>query len=244
MTNIGWAIDVSKDLPSTQDLAVAKAAEGAPEGTVIQAMIQTAGRGRQGNQWISPLGNLYMSFILRPMCMPDLAGQLSFVIGLALSAAMDPYVTADHKKTLKWPNDILIDGKKCAGILLESSLSSGGMVESLVVGMGVNIHAAPEDRIGLQQVAGDKRLAVHRFRDEVLVKVAEYYEGWKTTGFEPARRDWLKQAHGLNHKISARLPDRTIKGIFRDIDPTGALLLEEGDGKTIAIRAGEVYFGA
>jgi BirA family biotin operon repressor/biotin-[acetyl-CoA-carboxylase] ligase len=244
MTDIDWAIDVSKDLPSTQDLAIAKAAEGAPEGTVIQAMIQTAGRGRHGNQWISPLGNLYMSFILRPMCTPELAGQLSFVIGLALSAAMDPYVTADHKKTLKWPNDILIDGQKCAGILLESSLSAKGVVESLVIGMGVNIHAAPEDRVGLQQVADDKRLAVHRFRDEVLVKVAEYYGGWKAAGFEPVRRDWLKQAHGLNHKISARLSDRTIKGIFRDIDPTGALMLEEGSGKTIAIRAGEVYFGA
>lgn len=244
MTDINWAIDVSKDLPSTQDLAIAKAAENAPEGTVIQAMIQTAGRGRHGNQWISPLGNLYMSFILRPKCTPDLAGQISFVIGLALSAAMDPYVTAGHKKTLKWPNDILIDGQKCAGILLESSLSSGGLVESLVVGMGVNIHAAPEDRIGLQQVAGEKRLAVHRFRDEVLVHVAEYYDGWKTAGFEPVRRDWLKQAHGLNHKITARLPDRTIKGIFRDIDPTGALMLEEDPGKTIAIRAGEVYFGA
>lgn len=244
MTDIDWKIELSNSLPSTQDVAVGLANENAPEGTVIQSMIQTGGRGRQGNEWISPMGNLYMSFILRPMCTPDLAGQISFVIGLALSAAMDPYVTAEHKKTLKWPNDILIDGQKCAGILLESSLTSGGLVESLVVGMGVNIHAAPEDRIGLQQVAGDKRLAVHRFRDEVLVHVANYYEGWKSAGFEPVRRDWLKQGHGLNHKISARLPDRTLKGIFRDIDPSGALLLEDNEGKTIAVRAGEVYFGA
>src|SRR5262249_35472488 len=159
------------------------------------------------------------SLILRPMCKPDLAGQLSFVIGLALSAAMDPYVTAEHKKTLKWPNDILIDGKKCAGILLESSLSSDGLVEKLIVGMGVNIHSPPEDRIGLQQVAGEKRLAVHRFRDDILTQIASYYDGWKGAGFELVRRDWLKQAHGLNHKISARLPDRTEKGIFRDIGP-------------------------
>jgi BirA family biotin operon repressor/biotin-[acetyl-CoA-carboxylase] ligase len=244
MTDINWDISVSNTLPSTQDVAKVKAAENAPEGTVIQAMSQSAGRGRQGNEWTSPMGNLYMSLILRPMCPPDLAGQISFVTGLALSAAMTPYVTGDHKKTLKWPNDILIDGKKCAGILLESNLSSEGLVESLVIGMGVNIHAAPEDRIGLQQVAGEHRLAVHRFRDEVLVSLAQYYRGWKAAGFEPARREWLAQAHGLNHKISARLPDRTVKGVFRDIDPAGALMLEEEPGKTIAIRAGEVYFGA
>ena len=244
MTDIDWKIEVVNSLASTQDAASKLAAENAPEGTVIQAMVQTGGRGRHGNEWISPMGNLYMSFILRPLCAPDLAGQLSFVMGLALSAAMEPYVTAEHKKTLKWPNDILIDGKKCAGILLESDLSAGGLVESLVVGVGVNIHAAPEDRIGLQQVAGEKRLAIHRFRDEVLAHIAGYYEDWKTAGFETVRRDWLKQAHGLNHKISARMPDRVLKGIFRGIDPSGALLLEDNEGKTIAVRAGEVYFGA
>lgn len=244
MTDINWDITVSNTLPSTQDVAKVKAAEGAPEGTVIQAMVQSAGRGRQGNEWLSPMGNLYMSLILRPMCTPDLAGQISFVTALALSAAMTPYVTGDHKKTLKWPNDILIDGKKCAGILLESNLSPDGLVESLAIGIGVNIHAAPDDRIGLQQVAGDHRLAVHRFRDEVLVSLARYYHGWKVAGFDAVRREWLAQAHGLNHKISARLPDRTVKGLFRDIDADGALMMEEEPGKIIAIRAGEVYFGA
>lgn len=240
---IQWSIEVFDRLATTQDLAIARAEEGAAEGAVIQAMIQTGGRGRHGNQWVSPLGNLYMSFILRPMCAPDLAGQIAFVIGLALSAAMEPY-TAGHKKTLKWPNDVLIDGQKCAGILLESSLSAAGLVETLIVGMGVNIHAAPPERIGLQQVAGDHRLAVHRFRDEVLAQVGEYYEGWKTAGFDPVRRDWLKQAHGLNHKISARLPDRTEKGIFRDVGADGALIMETAPGKEIAIRAGDVYFGS
>lgn len=244
MSKIPWTIEVFDKLPTTQDVAIAAAEAGAAEGAVIQAMVQTGGRGRHGNQWISPLGNLYMSLLLRPNCAPDLAGQISFVIALALSAAMDPYVTPDHKKTLKWPNDILIDGKKCAGILLESSLSPEGTVQSLIVGMGVNIHAAPEDRIGLQSVAGDKRLAVHRFRDEILAHISDYYEGWKTAGFETVRRDWLKQAHGLNHKISARLPDKTVKGIFRDIGPDGALLMEGEGGKEIAIRAGEVFFGS
>jgi BirA family biotin operon repressor/biotin-[acetyl-CoA-carboxylase] ligase len=144
---------------------------------------------------------------------------------------------------LKWPNDILINGQKCAGILLESRMSDDGMIETLIIGMGVNIHTPPADRIGLQSVAGQGvHLAVHRFRDDVLAQFAAYYDGWKTTGFEPIRRDWLAQAHGLNHKLTARLPDREVKGIFRDLAPDGALILEL-EGKTVAIRAGEVYFG-
>lgn len=241
--SIHWRVELFDSLPSTQDVAIARAEAGADEGTVIQAMIQSQGRGRHGNQWVSPLGNLYMSFVLRPLCPPDLAGQVSFVAGLALSAAMQPHIAPDHKKTLKWPNDVLIDGRKCAGILLESSLSPAGLVETLIVGMGVNIHAPPPDRVGLQSVAGEGvRLAVHRFRDDVLACFSDFYTGWKSAGFDPVRRDWLTQAHGLNHKITARLPDREEKGIFRDIAADGALMLESG-GKTVAIRAGEVYFG-
>jgi len=242
--SLKWSVEVFQSLPTTQDIAIARAEENCPEGTVIQAMVQTQGRGRHGNGWVSPMGNLYMSFVLRPLCVPDLAGQISFVAALALSAAIDPYLGEAHKKTLKWPNDLLIDGKKCAGILLESRLSDTGLIESLVIGMGINIHAAPEDRVGLQSVAKEgAHFAVHRFRDDVLGQFASYYDGWKTSGFGPIRRDWLAQAHGLNHKLTARLPDREEKGIFRDLAPDGALLLEVSDGQSIAIRAGEVYFG-
>lgn len=240
---ISWAIEVLGNATSTQILAMDAAAKGAAEGTVFQAMSQSAGKGRHGNQWDSPMGNLYMSLILRPMCRPDLAGQVSFVIGLAVSAAIGPYLSG-QKKTLKWPNDILIDGRKCAGILLESQMTSDGIVDALIVGTGVNIMAPPEGRVGLKELAGERRLAIHRFRDEVLAQIADYYEGWKLKGFEPVREEWLKQAHGLGHTISARLPDRTEKGIFRGIDADGALLLEAEKGKEIAIRAGDVYFGA
>lgn len=240
--SISWNIEVFDTLPSTQSLAVERAGAGAPEGTVIQSLEQTRGRGRHGNEWTSPIGNLYMSLVLRPACTPDLAGQVSFVAGLALSAAIAPYLAEGRKKTLKWPNDLLIDGKKCAGILLESDLGPGGLVETLIVGMGVNIHAPPPERVGLQQVAADnKRVAIHRFRDEVLACFSDFYEGWRANGFAPVRRDWLQQAHGLNHKMSVRLPERTEKGIFRDIGPDGALMIETPGGKFLAVRAGEVY---
>ena len=240
---IDWKIETFAVLPSTQDEVKDRALEdGADEGLVIQALTQSEGRGRQGNVWTSPMGNLYMSVLLRPLCTADLAGQISFIVALAVSAAMDEFMVEGHKKTLKWPNDILIDGKKCAGILLESELSPKGLVGHLVIGVGVNILSAPDERIALKEVSGENRLAVHPFRDRVLHHLDAFYSVWKAEGFGPIRKAWLAQAHGLGHKMAARVPNREEKGIFRDIDEAGALILELSDNKQIVIRAGEIYF--
>ena len=241
--SIDWKIETFAVLPSTQDEVKNRALEdGADEGLVIQSLTQTEGRGRHGKDWTSPMGNLYMSVLLRPLCTADLAGQISFIVALAVSAAMDEFMVEGHKKTLKWPNDILIDGKKCAGILLETELSPKGLVGHLVIGVGVNILSAPEGKIALKEVSGESRLAVHPFRDRVLHYLDTYYAAWKAEGFTPIRKAWLAQAHGKGHKMTARLPHREEKGIFRDIDEAGALILELSDNKKIVIRAGEIYF--
>jgi|JI10StandDraft_1071094.scaffolds.fasta_scaffold217103_2 BirA family biotin operon repressor/biotin-[acetyl-CoA-carboxylase] ligase len=239
---INWTVETFAVSSSTQDEVKDRALDGADEGLVIQALTQTQGRGRRGNEWTSPMGNLYMSVLLRPLCTADLAGQISFIAALAVSAAMDEFMVEGHTKTLKWPNDILIDGKKCAGILLESELSPKGLVGHLVIGMGVNILSAPDERIGLKAVSGENRLAVHPFRDRVLHYLDTYYTAWKAEGFGPIRKAWLAQAHGLNQKMTARLPQREEKGIFRDLDDAGGLILELSDNKQIVIRAGEIYF--
>lgn len=240
---IQWKIETFAVLPSTQDEVKDRALEdGADEGLVIQALTQSEGRGRHGNDWTSPMGNLYMSVLLRPLCTADLAGQISFIVALAVSAAMDEFIVEGHKKTLKWPNDILIDGKKCAGILLESELSPKGLVGHLVIGIGVNILSAPEGKMALKEISGDNRLAVHPFRDRVLHYLDVYYSEWKAGGFAPIRKAWLAQAHAIGHKLTARLPNREEKGIFRDIDESGALILEISGNKQIVIRAGEIYF--
>lgn len=239
---INWTVETFAVSSSTQDEVKDRALDGADEGLVIQALTQTQGRGRRGNEWTSPMGNLYMSVLLRPLCTADLAGQISFIAALAVSSAMDEFMVEGHTKTLKWPNDILIDGKKCAGILLESELSPKGLVGHLVIGMGVNILSAPEDRICLKEVSGENRLAVHPFRDRVLHYLDTYYTVWKAEGFAPIRKVWLVQAHGLNQKMTARLPQREEKGIFRDLDEAGGLILELSDNKQIVIRAGEIYF--
>ena len=241
--SIQWKIETFAVLPSTQDEAKDRALdEAADEGLVIQALTQSEGRGRQGNSWTSPMGSLYMSILLRPLCTADLAGQISFVVALAVSAAMDEFLEGGHKKTLKWPNDILIDGKKVAGILLETELSPKGLVGHLIIGVGVNIMSAPEGRIALKEVSGENRLAVHPFRDRVLHYLDTYYNAWKAGGFAPIRKVWLEQAHGMGDKLTARLPNREEKGIFKDIDEAGGLILEISENKQIVIRAGEIYF--
>lgn len=233
---INWQVHTYATLPSTQDYVKELAEEGFPEGTVIQSLEQKKGRGRHGREWISPIGNLYMSLLLRPGCPPGEAGQISFVAAVALSAAMDEIVTKGHSKTLKWPNDILIDGKKVSGILIEKE------GDAYVLGMGVNILAPPEGAIGLKEVAGDNRIAIHPFRDRALEKFGRYYGKWKKSGFPAIRREWLEQAHGLNKPIAVNFGDKKTEGIFRDLNDEGFLLLEQEGGKTVAINSGEVYF--
>lgn len=245
--SISWNIERFDTLPSTQDVAKARAREGAEEGLVIQAFQQSAGKGRHGNQWDSPAGNLYMSVLLRPDCPADQAGQLSFVVAVALSAAMDDFIDEGHSKTLKWPNDILINNLKCAGILLESELTSKGRVESLIVGIGVNLLAPPPasagagfNRIGLQQVT-DKKVEIHLFRGCVLEQLDKYYVRWKEDGFAAIRNLWLAQAHGLNQEIEVRFADKKLHGVFKNIDKNGALQLKSGS-EILTINSGDVYF--
>jgi BirA family biotin operon repressor/biotin-[acetyl-CoA-carboxylase] ligase len=237
--SITWEIDIHAQLPSTQDYLRDLAMEEIPEGAVIQSLSQTAGRGRQGRTWESPVGNLYMSVLLRPECEAAKAGQMSFVAGLAVSAAIDSYIEKGHLKALKWPNDVLIDGRKCAGILIESVMGKDGMIDALVVGIGVNILVAPEGAVALKDVCGDRQVPIHIFRDSVLSQLGESYLQWKRQGFSPIRTRWLKQAYALGDKITARFAQEQAEGIFKGIDEKGALLLETA-GKTKAIAAAEI----
>lgn len=236
---IDWRLTVAGQVESTQDLVKTAAEGGEPEGFAVQALQQTGGRGRHGNQWVSPMGNLYLSVLLRPGCPAAEAGQIAFVIALALSKAMDEYIDPAHEKTLKWPNDILIDGKKVSGILLESSLVNNHC-EYVAVGMGVNILNAPEGRIGLDAVKR-KPVPIHPFRDRVLVHLSDYMDGWRMRGFAPIRAEWLEQAHGLDQPMTIRLPEVTYEGVFKGIDGAGGLEAEI-EGQIKRFTSGEVHF--
>lgn len=233
-----WHVNVLASVPSTQEPVHQAAEEGEGEGLVIQAFQQQSGKGRSGHHWDSPMGNLYMSFLLRPLCEPIRMGEMAFVIALSLSKALDDYIDPKkHKKQLKWPNDVLIDGLKISGILLEI-----GADNSLIVGMGVNILSAPELAVSLNKVSSEP-VYVNKVRDNILDKIGIFYKQWQDEGFAPIRDLWLNQAYGLNEEMTARLPTEKHKGFFRGIDETGALLLELNDGTVKTVHAADVHFG-
>lgn len=243
--SISWVIENYSSVPSTQDIILLRAMQDAEEGLVIQTMTQTAGRGRHGHEWVSPMGGLYMSLLLKPECHADQAAQLSFVVAVALSKAIDRYIETGHKKTLKWPNDVLVDGKKLAGILLESDIDHKGHVHSLSAGVGVNILSAPEDAVFLKDLCDENTfLAINPVRDTILAEFNHYYQLWQEKGFAPIRELWLEEAHGLDSPMSVRLPDKTLKGRFKGLKSNGTLMLEGDDGKIIPVNSGDVYFSS
>ncbi len=239
-----WNVKSFGTLPSTQDYLkelVQSNDPSAVEGLVITTQKQPGGRGRHGNQWDGPQGNLYQTFLLTPHCTPLVAGQYSFLMAVALVRAMQDFMDEGHALQLKWPNDVLIDEKKCAGILLESELSNEGLVTHLYVGVGVNINSAPDDRIGLGDVTS-KDVSISVFQESFLNHIGNAIEQFKRDGFELIREEWLAQAYKMGKTIRVRLPHEILHGVFEGLDENGTLLLRLDNGDLQRITSGEVYF--
>ncbi len=132
------------EVDSTNDEARRLAEGGAEEGTLVWGLSQRKGRGRHGRDWASPEGNLYLSLLLRPDCPPREAAQLSFVAAMALTGALNVLVAPHSRIDFKWPNDVLLNGSKVAGILLEASTTGADALDWLIVGTGVNVARAPD----------------------------------------------------------------------------------------------------
>lgn len=228
---------------STSDEAKALASAGAAHGTLVWAQEQTAGRGRLDRQWQSPRGNLYTSCILRPDVTPARAAELGFVAALAMAETVRALLPATVPVALKWPNDVLVDGGKVAGILLEAQSGPRGAIDWLVLGMGINVVAAPTDTpyraVALQPLGAvaDAKLVL-----ELLYgALAERLDDWQRSGFAGIRARWLALARGLGQPIEIRQGTETVEGRFVDLDPDGALVLETSDGRR-RITTGDVHF--
>lgn len=224
---------------STNDHAKKLAQEGAASGTVVWAHEQTAGRGRQGNSWVSPVGNLYMSMILRPRTSGAHVGQLSFLSAVALANVLETILPETAKITLKWPNDLLINRKKAAGILLETE-SQGANPSWVVIGIGVNVASAPEKAVSLHDV-GVKTCEPADVMEPLAREILSLAEQWEQDGFEPIRTAWLTRSCKPGEPLTARLPKETLTGTFSGLDHTGALLLTLADGRKRTITSGEVF---
>ena len=230
---------------STNDKAKCLARAGAEEGTLVWGLEQTAGRGRRGRTWSSPPGNLYASLILRPRCPLDQAAQLGFTAALAVGDTLRS-ICENRLDGLsyKWPNDVLLRGRKIAGILLESELGSDGEIPLfVVVGVGINLASSPRDTEFPATSIAEEELGTIS-AGFALEGFARHFQAWAKRwheeGFAPVRAAWRTHAVALGEPIGVRLEAATLQGRFLDIDQHGALLLECAE-QTRRISAGEIF---
>ena len=232
------------EVDSTNEEARRMAAAHETVPTWIMADKQTAGRGRRGRVWQSPSGNL-MTTLYLPIGLDAVkAGQLAFVAGLALERTVSTFLGSAAQASLKWPNDVLIDGKKASGILLESAMRDS-KIDWLAIGLGLNLAHHPDDTpypatslAAYMETPPGNLAAV-----QLLAKAFdEVFRQWRNGGFGPILQAWRAVAHGLGRPIVAKLENEQFEGIFKDIDEKGALVLEKAAGEILTIDAGDVFF--
>lgn len=222
-------------------LARLRQGEFIPEGEWLVAERQTAGRGRQGRAWCDGAGNFMGSSVVRLADRDPPAASLSLVVGLALYEAVQPLVSHSAALMLKWPNDLLLGGAKLAGILLERE---GG---SIVVGIGVNLAAAPDlpDRtttaLAHHGVTPDREL----FTTSLAASLERELERWRSFGLDPLIRRWESVAHRHGTPLSVQQPgEEPIVGAFAGLTEDGALRLRLAGGATRVIHGGDVMLAA
>ena len=230
---INWSINQYDSVDSTQNILKTTINDNpkTPEGTVICATTQNAGYGRHGRVWEQGAGNLYLSFLVKPDCDIDKIGQISLLTGLALANAIDIFI-APQETILKWPNDALIENKKCSGIIIEA------IDVGLIIGVGVNIKSAPlEISTCLNKYSN---IELEKFRDKFLSCFSSCYTQWQKYGFKDLQGEWAAKTYSKGTDISVRLGGQNMKGKFESIDIDGNLLLM-CDGEIKKITSGEVF---
>lgn len=234
-------------LQSTNVTAVDLAKNGAAEGTVIVAETQEGGRGRMKRVWNSPKGGLWFSIILRPQIDPQYAAQITLLTGVTVAKALRKLYETE-KVMIKWPNDLLLDGKKICGILSEMQLDENGNVDYAVVGVGINVALAkdafPRE---LQDVATslneslNKKYTCDQVLDQVLSELKELYDKWLCRGAKVILEPWRVLNCTLDKKVHVKDNDEVIfSGTVIGINEYGAIVVDDGNGNTQVYDFGEI----
>jgi BirA family biotin operon repressor/biotin-[acetyl-CoA-carboxylase] ligase len=237
----GWRLQVHESLPSTQDHLLALAASGEAEGAAALALRQTAGRGQHGRAWQSLSGNLHLSLLLRPREAPRRLPQYSLMAAVALADAVAGFLPGGVPLSLKWPNDLLLNGAKCAGILLDSGLDGEG-APWIVLGIGVNLAYAPRlpDRpvTCLADVCESPPLP-EAFARSLLERLDHWRHRRATEGFGPVRDAWMARGPVSGATLTVRGPRGSITGRFEGLAEDGALLIATEE-RVHTVVAGEL----
>ncbi|QPF82057.1 biotin--[acetyl-CoA-carboxylase] ligase [Bradyrhizobium genosp. L] len=237
---------------STNAEALARARDGERGPIWLATVEQTAGRGRRQRAWVAPRGNLPCSILEVMDVQPAVAATLGFAAGLSLEAALQKVSIeaalrlgpGSPNYQLKWPNDVLADGKKLSGILLEAETVGDRL--AVVVGIGTNVVAAPE---GTPTPAVSlAALGVQIGAEELFAALSDAWVEFRGIwdngrGFAEIRRLWLERAAGLGEKVAVQTGSALLEGTFDTIDDTGCLIVRTADGRRMPVTAGEVYFG-
>jgi BirA family biotin operon repressor/biotin-[acetyl-CoA-carboxylase] ligase len=234
-----WRLKIYESLDSTSDFCRSLAVAGEPEGLAVMARRQEKGRGRGGKAWLSAPGNLFLSVLLRPGGPIREGGLWSLLSAVALAETVSQLLPDASPLTVKWPNDLLLDGHKLAGILLDSAADTSGKIDWLVIGFGLNLAAAPA--VPGRAIASLGQVATPP--EDVAEKLLDRIDHWRSVrrleGFAPVRAAWLRRAHVIGDPMHMKLGEQDITGEFAGLAEDGSLLLRTGD-RVRAFAAGEI----
>lgn len=256
----GYRLEPHESVGSTNALALAHGRDGDPGRLWVVSKRQERGRGRRGRVWATPEGNLAATLLLVTSRELKVAATLGFVAGLALSDALDAVVPENkiliapdggngrrgNRFELKWPNDVLSNGAKLAGILLESTIL-GEDRAAIAIGIGVNVVAHPEDlpypatSLAALGSTCDAETLFLALSDAWSDTVRAWDEG---RGLDLIRRRWLARAAGLGGEVAVRLDGNVIRGVFETIDEDCRFVIRDERGEIVRVAAGDVHFGA
>ncbi|GBQ63147.1 biotin--[acetyl-CoA-carboxylase] ligase [Komagataeibacter swingsii] len=227
-----WRLEVHDRLGSTSDLCKARLEAGAgADGIAILALEQTAGRGSRGRAWSDPGGNLALSVMLVGQGAAVPVGLWPFIAGLALHDAVAGYVPAGHVLELKWPNDLLLDGGKMAGILIETGIGAG--VSWQVIGIGANLRGKPDiagRTLACLADCGVDAPAAPAVARKLLHHLGLWLSCYETHGFAAIRTAWLDRGHAIGTPIRVRAGNQQFTGTFAGLGDDGILLLRTPGG--------------
>lgn len=235
------------EVTSTNDVALERARDGADRLWIV-AEAQSGGRGRRGRAWTSPRGNLYATLALIEPAPAAVAAQIGFVAALALHDAVAALLAPEARArlALKWPNDLLLDGAKLSGILVEAT-TLGDRRMAVAVGIGVNLAAhARGAPYATTHLAAHPLVATERLRERLFAALsdamARRLTQWRGgQDFSATRRDWLARAAGLGAPLRVESMGETLRGRFRSMDEQGRLVVECEDGRMRQVEAGDVF---
>jgi len=243
---LGQSLVYMQSVGSTNDIAKQLAAAGEPEGAIVLTDFQTAGRGRMARSWVAPArSSILMSLLLRSMPRPDQNGWLTMAASLGACDAIQAETLLGA--CIKWPNDILLNGKKCAGILAEMS-TGANLVDYVIVGLGVNVNFSATSVEGIPGNATTiaDELGREFPREQLIVALLNHIERYflRLRAGEELRAEWKARLATLGQQVSAREGDRVVAGIAQDVGEDGALLVRKENGEIERLIAGDVTLQA